>query len=213
VNVRYLVHIIDDDAKTLASYFEALRGSNDFAVQVFRSMEDADAAAGTRSPHILLADVRLDFTAEGRCKDATEYLAEIRAGNTNFDRRVPVVLFTGQFPTLEAETFKRAVALGAKALLLKDQDIAPETAENVLKQVLDEARTDDEVIAALERAKKLTGAQAFPIQGTSGATGKEITIDDVIKHLELNDEFARRFRAGLMSIVLAMLKGSSPKQT
>jgi hypothetical protein len=39
------------------------------------------------------------------------------------------------------------------------------------------------------------------------------TIDDVIKHLELNDEFARRFRAGLMSIVLAMLKGSSPKQT
>jgi DNA-binding NtrC family response regulator len=212
--MKYRLFIVEDDPHAGVRYLMALRESEHFDAELFSSMEDANAAAAARGPHVLLADIRLDQAAGAKSKDATEYLAEIRAGKTNFDRRVPVVLFTGEFPNLGAETFKRAVALGANALLLKDKDITPEIAASVLKRLLDEAQANDEVVAALKLAREQSDEQTIPfIQVAEGISGEGVTIDDIIEHMKLNDDFARRFRTGLYSIALAMLQGSGPKKT
>ena len=216
--MKYLVYIIDDDSTTGAEYLKALGGSEVFDAKYFPTMEEADAAAKECPPHILLADIRLDKVEEDQTKDATKYLEKIRAGRTNFDRRISVVLFTGAFPMLGVETFKRAVAQNANALFVKNEDIKPETAAEVLKQVLDEdearkralaeTHANAEIIRALKIIKARSPASTLIVVPVGGVEEKKLTIDEIIRHMELNDEFAQNFRVGLNAVVVALLEGT-----
>ena len=206
--MKYRLLIIDSDPETGQHYLEALRKSEDFEPELFPSMEGANAAAERLTPNLLLVDIRLDEAARNKAADATEFLAKIRAGKTYFDRRVPVVLFTPDFGKLDKRMFKRALALGASDLLAKDDDITPETAAKVLMRILDRIHQDDEVIRALRLIQQQSPAQTLVVVPAAGGPEEELTIETVIRHMELNDEFARNFRAGLDAVALTLLQGA-----
>jgi len=204
--LKYRLFIIEDNPDIGARYLEALRNSKHFEPELFPSMEEADAAAEARSPHILLADIRLER------EDATEYLVKIRAGDTNFDRHIPVALFTRDVGILGEATLKRAVDQGANTLLVKGKDITPDTAAKVLSRVLDDFHENDEVIMALERIKAQSDPQTVVVLAAEDSDDGGLTIDEVILHMKLNDDFARKFKAGLHGVTLSLLQGTAPKK-
>ena len=225
--MKYLVYIVEDNPKTGVEYLNALRKSDSFDAELFTTAEEANAAAAKRAPHILLADIRLDQAAGTEYEDATKYLQKIRTGETSFDLRIPVVLFTGALPELVLEPCKRAVAQRANALLVKDKDIKPETAAEVLKHVLDEIRERDEVtqrlldelrendalLSALEIVKAQSDKETLVMVAADAGGSQVLTFDEVMRHVQKNDEFARNFRAGLYAIALTLVQGTQqPKK-
>ncbi|GEM_PF-5324660 len=205
--MKYRLFIIESNPASGVRYLNALRDSEHFEPWLFLSMERADAAAMTHHPHVLLADIRLDNA------DATEYLKKIRAKETNFDQGIPVVLFTSNLEFMELEMYQRAVGLGANALLVKDRDITPVTAAEVLSRVLDLVHENDEVIMALERIKLQSDPQSVVVLAAEKGDDQGLTIDEVILHMKLNDDFAKKFKAGLHGVTISLLQGTEPNKT
>jgi hypothetical protein len=205
--MKYRLFIVEDNPESGARYLKALRDSEYFEPELFPGMEEADAAAEARSPHLLLADVR-PGQAGAKAKDATGHLEKIRAGSTNFDPRIPVVLFTVDFRKLDDETVKRAVALNVSKLFTKDKDITPKNAAKVLKRVLDEIHENDDVIRALRLVRAQSDKQTLLVVPAKGGKEEGLTIDEVIRHMEMNDEFAQNFRAGLNAVAITLIQGA-----
>ena len=205
--MKYRLFIIEGDPKTGERYLEALRKSDDFEPELFATTEEANAAAEKRTINLLLADIRLDEAVRSKVADATDFLAKIRAGKTYFDRRVPVVLFTRDFARLNKKTCQRAIKLGATDLLAKDEDITPETAAKVLLLILDRIHEDDHVIRALKLIRAQSDRQTLVVVPVAGGEEEEVSLDAVIRHMELDDDFARNFRAGLDAVAITLLQG------
>ena len=205
--MKYRLFIIEGDPKTGERYLEALRKSDDFEPELFATTEEANAVAEKRTTNLVLADIRLDEAVRNKAADATDFLAKIRAGKTYFDRRVPVVLFTRDFARLNKRACQRAVKLGATDLLAKDDDITPETAAKVLLRILDRIHEDDHVIRALKLIRAQSDRQTLVVVPVAGGEEEEVSLDAVIRHMELDDDFARNFRAGLDAVAITLLQG------
>ena len=212
MNDKHSVFIVDDDTTVLATYQKQLRDS--FGVRAFTSTEQANTAAKATPPDVLLADIRLEMA--GAAEDATKFLQKIRKGETNFDRYIPVVLFTDK--ELGTDAYRRAVTAWATDLRIKGVDISAETAAEVLDQAIRRvrlSRSDAQLIDALKRLRKSWRGSPTPkviAVPVGGGREESVSIDDIITHIEENDELGQAFKAGLSAFYVSLLAGEEPPE-
>jgi len=217
MNDKKLAFIVDDRSTVQDAYKAALEGR--FNVMAFASMEAANEKAGGTPPDVLLADIKLE-TIDKEVKYATEFLQKIREGKTKFDRYIPVVLFTDQ--ALDMGRYRQAVVAWATDLRTKGTGIpmenpadviTPETAADVLNEAIakvQRAQADRALITALKKLRSIWGESqtsklvALPV---GDGTVQKISLDDIIKHVEDNDELGQALKAGLGAFYVSLLAG------